>query len=224
MEYVKGKQIDVYCDEHRLSVNERLRLLEAVFSAIRYAHEKHVVHRDLSPDNILVTTDGVVKLLDFGIAKLLPGAEVTISLTRTNLLAMTPEYASPEQIRREVVTPLSDVYSLGTLAYELLTGRRPYRLRTRIFHEIARVIRAKARPRLKYEAGFKRIFAVLAVCWVAYYLRRGIAVIVRGGYIDVGFLVSRFGGGRYRAGLGLHLLLWSRSLDHGGLQEQAMRR
>jgi serine/threonine protein kinase len=140
MEYVEGNRIDAYCDEHRLGVNERLRLLEAVFSAIRYAHEKHVVHRDLKPGNILVTAEGTVKLLDFGIAKLLPGPEDTISLTRTNLLAMTPEYASPEQIRGEAVTPLSDVYSLGVLAYELLTGRRPYRLRNRIFHEIARVI------------------------------------------------------------------------------------
>jgi serine/threonine protein kinase len=140
MEYVEGERIDLYCDEHRLSVNERLRLLEAMFSAIRYAHEKHVVHRDLKPSNILVSADGTVKLLDFGIAKLLHGAEDTISLTRTNLLAMTPEYASPEQIRGEAVTPLSDVYSLGVLAYELLTGRRPYRLRSRIFHEIARVV------------------------------------------------------------------------------------
>jgi serine/threonine protein kinase len=140
MEYVEGKRIDAYCDEHRLGVNERLGLLEAVFSAIRYAHEKHVVHRDLKPSNILVTAEGTVKLLDFGIAKLLPGPEDTISLTRTNLLAMTPEYASPEQIRGEAVTPLSDVYSLGVLAYELLTGRRPYCLRSRIFHEIARVI------------------------------------------------------------------------------------
>ncbi|HEY6340677.1 MAG TPA: serine/threonine-protein kinase [Bryobacteraceae bacterium] len=140
MEYVDGKRIDAYCDEHRLSVNERLRLLESVFSTIRYAHEKHVVHRDLKPGNILVTANGTVKLLDFGIAKVLPGSEDTISLTRSNLLAMTPEYASPEQIRGEAVTPLSDVYSLGVLAYELLTGRRPYRLKSRIFHEIARVI------------------------------------------------------------------------------------
>ena len=104
------------------------------------SHGKRVVHRDLKPSNILVTAEGTVKLLDFGIAKLLPGPEDTVSLTRSNLLAMTPEYASPEQIHGEAVTPLSDVYSLGVLAYELLTGRRPYRLRSRIFHEIARVI------------------------------------------------------------------------------------
>ena len=141
MEYVDGKRIDAYCDEHRLNLDERLRLCEAVFAAIRYAHEQHVVHRDLKPGNILVTADGTVKVLDFGIAKLLPSPEeATALLTQSNMLAMTPEYASPEQIRGETVTAMSDVYSLGVLSYELLTGRRPYHLRGRIFHEIARVI------------------------------------------------------------------------------------
>jgi serine/threonine protein kinase len=141
MEYVDGKPIDAYCDEHRLSLTERLKLYEAVCSAIRYAHEKHVVHRDLKPSNILVTEDETVKLLDFGIAKLLAASDgATLLRTRSDSRLMTPEYASPEQVRGEPITASSDVYTLGVVLYELLTGRRPYRMRSRIYHEIVRTI------------------------------------------------------------------------------------
>jgi serine/threonine protein kinase len=128
MEYVHGEPLDRYCDRQRLGVRERLQLFLDICSAVQYAHQNLVVHRDLKPANILVTAEGTPKLLDFGIAKLLDAGEAAaaMALTRMNDRLLTPEYASPEQILGRPVTTGSDVYALGVVLYELLTGLRPY--------------------------------------------------------------------------------------------------
>jgi eukaryotic-like serine/threonine-protein kinase len=141
MEYVDGIRIDDYCNKQRLSLRARLELFRKVCAAIHYAHQHLVIHRDIKPSNILVTETGEPKLLDFGIGKLLdPGQAAESEPTLTMVAAMTPEYASPEHIRAEAVTTASDTYSLGVLLYELLTGQRPYRIKTRRPDEIARLI------------------------------------------------------------------------------------
>jgi serine/threonine protein kinase/tetratricopeptide (TPR) repeat protein len=141
MEYIDGMPVDLHCDANCLPTRERLKLFQRVCSAVHYAHQRSIVHRDIKPSNILVTADGTPKLLDFGIAKLFdPVSSDASDSTATTLRLMTPEYASPEQIRDEPVTPASDLYTLGVLLYKLLTGHRPYRFRTRQPHEIARVI------------------------------------------------------------------------------------
>jgi serine/threonine-protein kinase len=130
IEHVDGRRIDTYCNERSLGVAQRITLFLQVATAVAHAHAKLIVHRDLKPANILVTADGQVRLLDFGIAKILEeGAAGESELTRFSGRALTLEYASPEQITNEPITIASDVYSLGVVLYELLTGARPYRLR-----------------------------------------------------------------------------------------------
>ena len=141
MEYIAGESVDEYCDHHQLSIIERLKLFRTICAAVHYAHQNLVIHRDLKPANILITTDGAVKLLDFGIAKILnPEISQTLEKTATLMRLMTPEYASPEQVRGLPVTTASDVYSLGVVLYELLTGHRPYRLTSILPSDIERII------------------------------------------------------------------------------------
>ena len=128
MEYVHGRPLTGWCDARRLGISARLELYLQVLGAVQYAHEKGVIHRDIKPSNVLVTESGHVRLLDFGVAKLMEADAQLTQLTNVYGRALTPDYASPELLRGDPVDARSDVYSLGVLLYELLTGVRPYRL------------------------------------------------------------------------------------------------
>jgi serine/threonine protein kinase/Tfp pilus assembly protein PilF len=141
MEYVEGLPVDDFCAARNPDLEERLQIFRTVCDAVAFAHRNLTVHRDLKPSNILVTGDGIPKLLDFGISKLLtPEFEAESANTVTKLGAMTPEYASPEQLRGESVTTATDVYSLGVILYELLTGQRPFEFKKHSAEEIIRAV------------------------------------------------------------------------------------
>ena len=141
MELIEGESIDRYCDHHKLGTNDRLKLFLQVCSAVQFAHQRLIVHRDIKPGNMLVTAEGTPKLLDFGIAKVLEADAIDeIQPTLTLFRMLTPGYASPEQIKGEPITTASDVYSLGVVLYELLTGRSPYRVTSRSPRELAQAV------------------------------------------------------------------------------------
>jgi serine/threonine protein kinase len=139
MEYVEGLPLLDHCDERRLSKDQRLDLFKMICAAVQHAHQNLVIHRDLKPSNIFVTTNGEVKLLDFGIAKFL-NPELSAEQTQTQFRVMTPEYASPEQIIGARITTASDVYSLGVVLFELLTGEMPFKLAGKNLAEVIRVV------------------------------------------------------------------------------------
>ena len=157
MEYVEGEAIDAYCRRHTPGVPERVALLQQVMAAVAHAHARLVVHRDLKPGNILVTREGQVKLLDFGIAKLLEGDRTrSTALTERQGRALTLDFASPEQIRGEPIGTASDIYSMAVVAFEVLAGARPYRLKRASAAELEEAIASIEPPLASHSAADRR--------------------------------------------------------------------
>lgn len=140
LEHVDGKQVDQYCDQHKLNIDARIRLVLDVIAALAHAHAHLIVHRDIKPSNVLVTGDGQVKLLDFGIAKLLEEERGDATLTRDGGSPLTPQYAAPEQLKGGQVTTATDVYALGVLLYKLLSGRHPAEARMHSHSDLVKAI------------------------------------------------------------------------------------
>jgi serine/threonine-protein kinase len=144
MEYIEGKPITEYCEINELSIPERLKLFNQACEAVQFAHSNFIVHRDLKPDNVIVTNEGTVKVLDFGIAKLLENEQLTerdTIETRNEHRFLSLNYAAPEQITLEAVTAATDVYTLGLLLYQLLTNKRPFQLHSKTLTEAEVIIR-----------------------------------------------------------------------------------
>jgi serine/threonine-protein kinase len=157
MEYIEGIPIDEYCDKNKLNIKDRLNLFLKVAAVVQCAHQNLVVHRDIKPSNILITQDGEPKLLDFGIAKILsPEGERLETITQRGMWNLTPEYASPEQIKGETITTASDVYSLGIVLYKLLTGHSPYKIKS-VFHSDIDKIITQSEPTKPSEIIFKTV-------------------------------------------------------------------
>jgi serine/threonine protein kinase len=147
IEYVEGEPIDAYCDRHRLGVEERIELFLSVLAAVAHAHSHLIVHRDIKPANIYVSSDGAVKLLDFGIAKLLDDETGSAALTKSVAIALTPQYAAPEQLLGGSITTATDVYALGVVLYVMLVGLHPFARDARTGAEFVRAAAAEDRPR-----------------------------------------------------------------------------
>jgi tetratricopeptide (TPR) repeat protein len=159
MEYFDGQPISEYCNQKSRTLRDKLRLFRTVCEAVEYAHRNLVVHRDLKPANILVNSEGEIKLLDFGIAKLL-SPNTDGSSTASGMHLFTPDYASPEQIRGDEINTSTDVYSLGAVLYELLAGRSPHHLKTYTPHEMTQVICHDPAPELKLGNELDQIVAM----------------------------------------------------------------